>query len=192
MTDETPKGTIVDVQATGHAIDLRASAGRLLQPIQPEASSEILAKIGWVALMSAYLERLLDRMIWLLLGGAPADAALQTRRLVGAEQRINEILKLGEAQGLPGGVLSQLRGIRQVAIDVSEQRARIIHDPWYADVDSGRLAQFRAMPKRAPEPVFDYVEVSPGEVDQVLVRQTELWNALAPIHNTISALQAEL
>jgi hypothetical protein len=185
---EQSKPVILPVRATGHSAVLKAAGGASLRPIQLNDEPEVLALIGRVAVLSAYVERLLDRMIWQLLRLGPIEGAVQTRSLPNLEQRFDRILALGAEQGLPDTLLMRLPELRRRAIALGEARARIIHDPWYVETDSGRSAQFRAMPKRAATPIFDFVHVAPEEVRNVLEDQVKLWNDLAPIHDEIADL----
>src|SRR5262249_49172800 len=75
-SDEKPMR--ISASVTGHSTKLLAR-GVAFRPLGASQSDEaILAQIGRVAVYAAYVDRLLDQMIWLFLGAEPAQGALQT------------------------------------------------------------------------------------------------------------------
>jgi hypothetical protein len=188
MTQDEPKKVVViKALATGHSVELPTAAGVVFQPI-PDVDAT-LALVGRVAVVAAYVEGLLDRMIWNLLGVDHRLGSLQTNTLVGADQRLLRCLKLGRARPLADEVITRLEAAQVAAADLSEARARILHDPWFVDVASGRTAQFRAAPRKTPT-VFGFVEVSPAEVEEVIERQRVLWAEVAALHDAIKVATA--
>lgn len=190
MADKDAKVVIMTVRATSHSTKLPAAGGLFFRAIQPSEDVAVLTDIGRIALYSAYVERLLDRMTWLLMGGDPAAHAPETSKLPGADQRFAKIATTGAGKPLFDAEIAPLLGpLRQRAADLWDARARIIHDPWYLEEDGVSTRQFRAMPKKGPA-VFEHVEVSLTEVVQVVDRLVALWNDLAPIHDRIADLYA--
>jgi hypothetical protein len=188
VADNSAKPVIMTVHATAHGVDLRAAGGLLFRPIQPSESLTVLADLGRIALYSAYIERLLDRMIWLLVGGDPSAVAPATSNLVGTEKRFERIEK--EGAGKPKFALEiapLLASPRQKAADLWDRRARLIHDPWYLEADGVGLRQFRAMPRKGPQ-VFEHVRVVPEELTDVIAGLIALWNQLGPIHDRLAEL----
>ena len=188
MAEDKTKAVIVPVHATGHSMGLLAAGGLSLRPIQPSEDVSMLAEIGRAAVYSAYIERLLERMIWILVGDDPAVAAVMTAKLTGVGQRFAMIYDKGSSRpDFHAEIAPQLGPLRQRATALWEDRARLIHDPWYLEVDGQAVRQFRAMPKKGP-PIFGYVEVPPPELVAVIEGLTGLWSDLAPIHDRIAEL----
>ena len=176
------RSVIVEVRATGHSATLLPADGTRLRPIQPSNDAALLAEIGRIALLSAYVERLLDRMIWLLVGGDPATAALETRKLAAVEQRFDKIVASGAGKPqFDTEVAVPLAATRQKAIDLWAARARIIHDPWYLEEDGVSACQFRAMPKKGVLRTSLFVPVVPAKMAAAVHGLAGLWNELAPI-----------
>jgi hypothetical protein len=49
---------------------------------------------------------------------------------------------------------------------VADDRARVVHDPWYLEGNQGAPAQFKAMPYSDPR--YGFVEITEAEVNETL------------------------
>jgi hypothetical protein len=98
----------------------------------PEDHS-IYKLIGRVVSDWSYLEHRLDQIIWEFLGLSPALGACMTGQMMGHSPRYNTIIaliahhKLGKT--LRNYAYSQMGSVS----NVSEERNRVVHDPWFTD-----------------------------------------------------------
>jgi hypothetical protein len=174
------KTHIVMVQATGHSVTLPAADGLSYRPINEDAT---FALIGRVAVWSAYVDRLVERMIWLLMGvGAEAGAAA-TGKMANTDQLFTRAIKLARSKPMPDGFITKLEAAHQATLDLRDQRARILHDPWHVS-SIGELAQFRAAPKGASQ-VFGFVDVSEQEVRDVIGRYEAHFAEVGALHDKL-------
>ena len=114
--------------------------------------------VGRVANDWAFVEHLLDEIIWQLAGHDAATGACLTAQIMGAWPRMLTITALCTNRRLPEKVLNQIDDVGRKLRGVQDRRNRILHDPWYLEDASQQTQQYRAMPK--DELVIGFQEVT--------------------------------
>ena len=97
------------------------------------------------------MEHVLDLIIWDLTGVDPARIASVTAQINGATPRYKAIAALlrQRNQAAFNKLAEKIEELMQKTYKPTEQRNRIVHDPWY--ILHGQLpAQFKAMPTKDP------------------------------------------
>ena len=174
---------VISTVATGYGTQALTNHG-LAFVVMPD-SDGTYALVGRVAAWGAHIDNLLDRMIWALMGVDPEVGAQETSRLVGASQRWDRVVNLAEPERLPNDLLSEALRLQGRSPQLSKRRARIIHDPWFLNAQTGRQAQFRAMPKG--QLVFGFVEVEPTEVDATVDELMKTAQEVGALHDRVLA-----
>jgi hypothetical protein len=130
-------------------------------------------------------------MIWRLAGMEHQQGACITAQLMGIWPRTNSLVALLTYHKARTPALQPL--IKRVNVfgdscrGPSEQRNRIIHDPWYAETESGTpTAQFRSMPKSNPK--FGLEDQDKTEFLNLLHDIGELANEAKAISREIGAI----
>lgn len=126
------------------------------------------AIVGRVASEWARLEHILDMIIWELADLDPKRGACITAQFMGPAPRYNTIATLARYKGLNPALAKRIARLKQKTFDVSEQRNRYIHDPWLIELDSGGVAQFRAMPAKNPR--YGFEPIAPEETEKTISR----------------------
>ncbi len=133
----------------------------------PEAHP-FYALVGRVASEWAHLQHILDLAIWDMLGTRPEQAACVTSQIMGVGPRCHAVALLGVQLNVPKDVLKLFKALRSDSFSVADWRNRWVHDPWYHEVPSGKVFQFRAMP--AVDPRYGQHEISEEEVKETISR----------------------
>lgn len=132
-----------------------------------EEGDPILGYIGEVAYEWAHLEHILDTIIWKMAGVEPPKGACLTAQVMGAAPRYRAIISLAKLLGLPERVVKRTNKLMGETYDVSEQRNRIVHNPWYF-TDVIRWAQFRSMPFK--KPTYGFEDINLKKVSEIIQR----------------------
>jgi hypothetical protein len=122
--------------------------------------------VGRVANEWAFVEHLLDEIIWHLAGlDAPTGACL-TAQIVGSWSRMLTITALCTHRGVGQPVLNQISDVARQLHGVQARRNRILHDPWYLEDGSQQTQQYKAMPK--DELVIGFQEVTEDYLNETI------------------------
>lgn len=117
---------------------------------RPPDDHPVYNLIGRVAAEWAQLEHTLDRTIWKLAKVPGSRGACVTAQMMGVWPRFNaiEALLTQRSGKLPAmqEFIKPVQTLTRKCRDTSEERNRIIHDPWYVD-ESGKTARHRSMPR---------------------------------------------
>jgi hypothetical protein len=119
---------------------------------RPPENHEVYNLIGRVSSEWAYLEHMLDLIIWEMASVVPPKGACITAQLMGVWPRINSIIALLTFyQPHIPSFEPFIKQVRKFGVDCqgpAESRNRITHDPWYSEQHDDKLvAQHRKMPK---------------------------------------------
>jgi hypothetical protein len=141
------------------------------------------ALIGRVTSEWSHLEHALDQIIWGLSGISPHLGACITGQIMGATPRFLAIIALATAKGVDEAKIKKVRELMHRTFDVQEDRNRIIHDPWYLELQTGAAGQFKSMPKKDLRyGMADVEEHQVEQLEQRIIRRTNsvraLWNDL--------------
>jgi hypothetical protein len=139
---------------------------RLLERLPDE--HPLYALIGRVASEWAHLEHFLDLIIWEMSGTDPVRGSCITAQLMGATPRYNTIIALCTAMKLSDKILGDVDELRRKSYDVQELRNRIIHDPWYVVIGTGKTAQFRSMPRS--DLIHGFKDIDINEINNIFPR----------------------
>jgi hypothetical protein len=146
-----PKSDTVIVSGVGVAAGSATVQGYMRTFSRPAPDHQIYPLIGQVASEWAHFEHMLDRLIWQLAEVEDVRGACITAQLMGIWPRFNTIKALlthrstAEPQLKP--FIKASTEISNCCRDLSEDRNRIIHDPWYADPSDGQAARRISMPR---------------------------------------------
>ncbi len=99
---------------------------------KPPENHPLYTLVGRFVIEFAHLEHSIDVIIWDVIGGGQADAALKTRDLVGATKRIDILIDLACKRGTDAAVISDLSALKLAISPLQTKRNRIVHDPWYS------------------------------------------------------------
>jgi hypothetical protein len=122
--------------------------------------------IGRIASDWARIEHTLDNIIWELANLDPSSGACITAQLMGVRPRCLTILALAAHRGMPKELIERTTNFMNKSGPVSDDRNRVIHDPWYLEKVSKTPAQLRSMPKG--ELVYGYVPRSKADMAKIL------------------------
>ena len=128
--------------------------------------------VGRVASEWSHLEHILDLVIWDLaswrVGGLGANVvACITSQIMGVGPRCKAIISLGRIYLLDDkAVLHPFRALMSRSYELADRRARIVHDPWYIDVDLKQPSQFRAMPYSDPH--YGQRDITDAEIAKLI------------------------
>jgi hypothetical protein len=152
---------------------------------RPPEDHPLYALVGRFVIEFAHLEHSIDVVIWDVIGGGQADAALKTRNLVGATKRIDRLIKLASKRGIDAAVIADLRALNAAVLPLQIARNRIVHDPWYIDQKTQVPGQFRAMPSN--EPHFGIKDIDEAYLRDQIALCRDLRDAAAKFWNRILA-----
>ena len=153
------------------------------------------ATVGRVASEWAHLEHILDLVIWDLVayraGGLGSNVvACITSQIMGVGPRCKAIVSLGSIYHLSEKkVLKPIRTLMGDLYVVADERARVIHDPWYMDKDSKVPAQFRAMPYSDKR--YGLKDINDKEIEATITKIKALQVRASDLRNVVlSELEA--
>jgi len=155
---------------------------------KPPDDHPIYSLIGQVSSDWAHLEHILDQIIWSLAGIDAPHGACITAQFMSIWPRYNAIkallIKRAESKPEFSNFMPSLKKLSSDSQKTSEDRNRIVHDPWYADVGDGQAAQLRSMPRS--DPIYGLLDRERDEIlatlkgiDQLSVKATRLKNQIA-------------
>lgn len=190
MSDTSPKKTITVVSTAAALVASAASVqgvGRAFK--RPPDDHPIYSLVGRVSSEWAHLEHTLDQIIWNLAGlDAPRGACI-TAQFMSIWPRYDTIkaLLLYRAEHEPTftefvSVLNTLSGKTRKP---SEDRNRIIHDPWYADAGDGQTTQLRSMPRS--DPIYGLLNRDRDEILATIASIGRLSQRAQKLRNRIEA-----
>lgn len=145
--------------------DVTSSARVIISEPLP-ASHPFYLDIGRVASAWSHVEHTLDLIIWHLADIHMQVGACMTSQIMGVGPRCKAIHLLGLTEGLSEELLRSVRKLMSDSYSIADQRARVIHDPWYSDRGTGIASQFKAMPYSDPR--LGFIEVTKEEIEYVL------------------------
>jgi hypothetical protein len=188
MSDDGPKSVSVEisgVSATGHVGSLAVQAYGPLPDDHP-----FYNMVGRVASEWSHLEHVLDQIIWdLLLSRTkewfPVNAlACVTAQIMGVGPRCKAIISLAAHCELnESRVIKPFRSLMGASYQLADQRARIVHDPWYIETGSGAPAQFRAMPYSDPK--YGFTEITGTEINNLIEAIRDLQKRASGLWRTV-------
>jgi hypothetical protein len=143
--------------------------------------------IGRVASEWAELEHTLDRIIWELASLDAETGACITAQIIGHRPRFEMILALAEHISMPADVIKQISKLLQVTSEVVKERNRIVHDAWWYDEHTGKLAQF--MSPRYRHPRFGLQPIEETEVTRTV---ETIRRRVSDVRNLRNALVAQM
>ncbi|KAB2957647.1 MAG: hypothetical protein F9K19_01940 [Rhizobiaceae bacterium] len=118
------------------------------------------AAIGLVASNWARLERTADEAIWELLQADPPLSASVTAQMMGLRPRMTAIQGLLSSLGAPDAATKKVEGLLQSSYGLSDQRNRVVHDPWFYNINTNERARYSATVDKKGNPVLDFIVVS--------------------------------
>lgn len=92
--------------------------------------SPIYGLVGQVASDWAYLEHVLDLIIWELAGIKQSVGACLTAQMMGHVPRCEAIIALATHRGLDPSIVERADRLKNSLFQVSTPRNRVVHDPW--------------------------------------------------------------
>ena len=113
-------------------------------PLPPD--HELNTLIGQVASGWAYVEHILDGIIWELVGVEPSYGACITAQVMGIGNRCRILLALAELKHLDKSIVDRITELMRRSYDTGELRNRIVHNPWFLEHQSKTATQFKSMP----------------------------------------------
>ena len=143
--------------------------------------------VGRVASEWSHLEHVLDMTIWALLGADDRLAACVTSQIMGVGPRCKAIAVLGTVLGIRPETIKDYRKLMSDSYGPADERARIVHDPWYSEKTTQEPSQFKAMPYTNPR--LGLVEITEDEIESVVTR---IANLKTRASNLLNAVQTEL
>ena len=157
------------------------------------------ALVGRVASEWSHFEHALDLIIWDLasfnVGGLGANVvACITSQIMGVGPRCRVIgALLANHQVHSKAVLKALNKLKNTH-GYADDRARVIHDPWWIETGSKTPAQFRAMP--ASDPYYGYRDISKERIEEVVTDIRSLQHQAAllreSVHYELESLRKKL
>ncbi|WP_417417461.1 hypothetical protein [Hoeflea sp.] len=143
------------------------------------------AAIGLVASNWARLERTADEAIWELLQAAPALSASVTAQMMGMRPRMNAIQGLLSNLGAPDKAVKKVESLLQSSYNLVDQRNRVVHDPWFYNIQTNERARYSATVDKKGNPVLDFIVVSEADLVQLAQRihdfDQRVWETLDAI-----------
>lgn len=124
------------------------------------------AAVGRIAAAWASLESTLDAEIRQLLDAKPKECACVTAQMMGAAPRLKAIRALCEIKGASSTLLNKLNDYLNRTYTVAEKRNRVVHDPYYVDVNSGQVSQFEVTAQK--KLAYGYKPTSLPELEKTL------------------------
>jgi hypothetical protein len=185
MTDERPTGVTITPAPVESTATVFAPTVRVHG--KPPEDHPLYGLVGRFVVEFAHLEHSIDVIIWDVIGGGQADAALKTRDLVGATKRIDMLIKLASKRGTDAAVIADLRALNATVLPLQRARNRIVHDPWYIDQTTQAPGQFRGMPTN--EPHFGIKDIDEAYLRDQIALSRDLRDAAAKFWNRILAPQ---
>jgi hypothetical protein len=149
----------------------------------------MLLVVGQIASQWAHIEHVLDMIIWKLAGAEAKTCACVTAQLAGPYARFRAIISLANVVGLDEKLVSRITKLSYKTQERSDKRNRIIHDPWYSELNTKSPAQFKSVPFKnydfgLQKSEAEYLEKAIKEGKETFNEVTELrdaiLNALAP------------
>ena len=183
MATKRSKITEATGQASGHSHAEGISAS--LVPL-PE-DHEYFGMAGRVASEWSHLEHLLDRIIWAMSDFENEIIACITAQIPGVPGRCRAIQALGGLIGIENETLKRVKKLKGDAYEVGDLRARVVHDPWYLELPSGSVAQFRAVPYGLEEISAQKIE---GTIEKIRKLQSRAKDLNRDIRFALKALRA--
>lgn len=141
--------------------------------------------IGQLVSTWAHFEHAIDLLIWDLLAIPHSQAALTTRGPMSVSARLDHLIKLAADKGVNTNIIQDIEALKPKALELQEQRNRIIHDPWYIDKDDGTVGQFRSMAKS--NPCFGIHDVDAEAVARLTAETREQWDLVSSMWDRIFA-----
>ena len=156
------------------------------------ADHPFYASVGRVASEWAHLEHTLDLIIWELTGLHPKYAACITSYIMGVGSRCKAIIALSLAKGLepPTFEPKAFRSLMNDSYAVADMRARIVHDPWYAEYNSQVPSQFRAM--AYSDRRYGLHDVTDAEIDDTIDKIRKLNERAMALRTSVATALAAL
>jgi len=147
------------------------------------ADHPFYANVGRVASEWSHLEHTLDLIIWDLSSLAPSLAACITSQIMGVGPRCKVILSLGKAKGLKDTTIKPFRKLMSDSYAVADLRARIVHDPWYAELNTNQPSQFKSM--SYSDQRFGFHDVTQVDIDKTIAAIRNLQECAAKLRSTV-------
>lgn len=179
------------VSAVGIAKGKGSAFGRASIRVHARLPAEhaFYALVGRVASEWSHLEHLLDLLIWDLLkhgsGLHDSVAACVTAQIMGVGPRCKAIISLSKVRAIPESICAKpIRSLMGAAYrGVADERARIVHDPWYLEKGTDSPSQFRAMPYSDPR--YGHQEITREEIDATIKKIVSLQECAGRIRNDV-------
>lgn len=152
--------------------------------------------VGRVASEWSHLEHALDDIIWWLASFRSAGlgsniVACITSQVMGIGPRCKIIASLASAYAIHSAELrKQLNKVKSHSYLVADERARIVHDPWWIDIGSKGPVQFRAMP--ASDPFYGFKDISKSDMESTITKIRSLQKEVAILHDLVQSELASL
>src|ERR1700674_5533818 len=90
----------------------------------------IYSLVGQVASDWAFIEHILDLIIWELAGINHAKGACLTAQITGHHNKCDSIIALETYLGFSASTIKRVEDLKGSLYNVSNPRNRIVHDPW--------------------------------------------------------------
>lgn len=146
MPDEEPKVINVASLAAASFGAVFSRATLTVHSPLPEAHP-FYVKVGLIASEWAHLEHILDLIIWEICKIDHATLACLTAQIMGVGPRCKAIIALCGRVGISDEIiLKKIRKLMSDSYGPADERARVVHDPWYIRSDDNQVGQFKAMP----------------------------------------------
>ena len=190
MSDSPPKETITVVStATALAAGAASAQGVGRAFSRPPDDHPIYSLVGRVSSEWAHLEHTLDQIIWNLASLDAPQGACITGQFMSIWPRYNAIRALlVQREERDPAFAKFLKYLKKLGGDTqkpSEDRNRIIHDPWYADTGDGQTAQLRSMPRS--DPIYGLLDRDRDEILATLASIERLSQGAQRLRNRIAA-----
>jgi hypothetical protein len=108
----------------------------------PELSDVQFAAIGKVADAWATLEFIINKAIWELMNVEQKTGACVTAQIISIQPRLNALISLVTLNGGKQSLINDLNKFAEKAGNLSRQRNRIVHDPWFVQGNTTKTHQF--------------------------------------------------
>jgi hypothetical protein len=191
--ENAPKPTVIKATGIAGGVANVQGVGSWFQSLPPD--HQIFNLVGQVASRWAALESTLDVTIWML-AGIPnqRDGACVTAQMMGVWPRFNAIIALLKSrtgywdEKTLDGLLKLINKLSQDCRDPSEERNRIVHDPWFI-LKGEQTAQFRSMPKG--EPLYGFSTVAADSIGATLNKIDALTLRARALHTRVLAVLSQ-
>lgn len=176
---------MVDYQLHVSAGSYAVSSGRATLSVHAPMPDDhpMLLVVGQIASQWAHIEHVLDMIIWRLASVEPRKGACITAQLNGPYARFRAILSLANVMGLDRKLIKRIHTLSNEVQGKAEKRHRVVHDPWYSEMNTKSPAQFKSVPFGRYN--FGLEASEAQNLDQAIKEGKEAFIQVTELHNAV-------